>query len=106
MEEWKKIKINGIVKIERLIDEFEIWEYNKIPYGKFKVRVYEAPDGCFIGRTNLMVVDKTNDFCAGVGHGETVCEALYDTIRYFYSLIDEVDDLSPKCFKYVDTVDF
>ena len=106
MEDWKNIKINGIAKIERLVDEFEVWELNKIPYGKFKVKVFESIDGKFTGRTNLMVIDKTNSFCAGVGYGNTVSEALRDTIRYFYSLIEEVDNLTEKCFEYVDVMDF
>ncbi|MBE5951413.1 MAG: hypothetical protein E7260_07425 [Lachnospiraceae bacterium] len=106
MEEWKNIRINGIVEIERLVEEFEVWEHDKIPHGKFKVRVYETSKGRFIGRTNLMIRDKTNDFCAGIGYGENVCEALRDTIRYFFSLIDEVHDLSSDCFKYTDAMDF
>lgn len=106
MEEWKNIKINGIVKIDRLVDEFEVWEFNKIPYGKFKIKIFEAADGKFTGRTNLMVIDTTNSFCAGVGYGNTVSEALEDTIRYFYSLIEEVGNLTEECFKYVDIDDF
>lgn len=106
MEDWKKIKIEGIAKIERLVDEFEVWEFDKIPYGKFKVKVFETIDGKYTGRTNLMVMDKTNNFCAGIGKGSTVQDALADTIRYFYTLVDEVDNLTEKSFEYVDAVDF
>lgn len=106
MEEWKNITINGIVKIERLVDEFEVWELNIIPHGKFKIKIYEQNDGKYIGRTNLMIIDKTNSYCPGIGYGNTVSEALSDTIRYFYSLIEEVDNLTEECFKYVDINDF
>ena len=106
MEDWKKVKINGIAQIERLVDEFEVWELNKIPYGKFKVKIFETADGKFTGRTNLKVIDKTNNFYAGIGHGNTVSETLIDTITYFYSLIDEVDNLTEECFEYVDIMDF
>ena len=41
MEDWKNIKINGVAKINRFVDEFEVWEFNKIPYGKFKVKIFE-----------------------------------------------------------------
>lgn len=106
MEKWRNIKINGIVKIEKLVEEFEVWELNKIPHGKFKIKIFEAADGKFTGRTNLMVIDKTNSFCAGVGYGNTVSEALSDTIRYFYALIEEIDNLTEECFEYVDFMDF
>lgn len=106
MVDWKKININGIAKIERLVDEFEVWELDKIPYGKFKVKIFETADGKFTGRTNLMVIDKTKSFYPGIGHGNTISETLSDTIRYFYSLIDEVDNLTEECFEYVDAMDF
>ena len=106
MEKWKEIKIPGIVKIERFIAEFEVWELAKIPYGKFKVKIFESMDGSYTGRTNIMVVDRTNSFCAGIGKGSTVSDALQDTISFFYLLVDEVDDLTEESFKYVDSVDF
>ena len=106
MADWTEVKIKGIIKIERLVDEFEVWELNKIPHGKFKIKIFETAEGTFTGRTNLMVIDKTNSFCAGVGYGNTVSEALGDTIRYFYSLIEEVDNLTEECFEYVDVIDF
>ena len=106
MDDWKKIKIDYIAKIERFVDEFEVWELNKIPYGKFKVKIYETAAGGYIGRTNLMVKDKSDYFCAGIGHGKNVAETLQDTIRYFYSLIDEVEDLTENSFDYMDPDDF
>lgn len=106
MEDWKKINIEGIAKIERLVDEFEVWELKKIPCAKFKVKIFENVEGKFVGRTNLMVRDITNDFSVGIGYGNTVAEALKNTITYFYSLIDDVDNLTDECFEYVDAVDF
>ena len=106
MDEWKRIEVKGIAKIERLVEEFEIWEFDKIPYGKFKVRVYESVEGKYTGRTNIMVIDNTNHFYIGVGKGNTVCEALKDTIRYFYMMIEEVDNLTNESFKYVDSIEF
>ena len=106
MDDWKKININGISRIERFVDEFEVWELYKIPYGKFKVKIYETADGKYIGRTNLMVIDKSDSFYAGIGHGKNVAEALRDTINYFYSLIDEVENITENSFEYVDAMDF
>ena len=106
MDDWKKIKIDYIAKIDRFVDEFEVWEFDKIPYGKFKVKIFETADGKYEGKTNLRVKDKTDYFCAGVGFGKNVAETLEDTIRYFYSLIDEVEDLTENSFDYVDPNDF
>ena len=104
--DWKDIEIKHVVKIERLVDEFEVWELDKIPYGKFKVKIFETVNGQYIGRTNLMVKDKTDDFCAGVGYGSTIEDALKDTILYFYSMIDELEEVSEELFAYVDVMDF
>ncbi len=104
--DWKDVVIDGVVKIEKLADEFEVWELDKIPYGKFKVKVFETQEGKYIGRTNLMVKDKVNDFSVGIGYGGSVGEALQDTVRYFYSLIDELDELSEASFEYVDVLEF
>ena len=106
MDDWKKINLSGIIKIERAVEEFEVWELNKIPYGKFKVKVYESQEGLYTGRTNIMVGDKTNDFYVGIGKGKTVQEALQDTIRYFYSMVEEVDNLTEESFRYVDSIEF
>ena len=39
--------------VKTIVDEFEVWEFNKIPYGKFKVKIFEETDGKFIGRTEI-----------------------------------------------------
>lgn len=70
MDDWTKIKIDGIAGIERFVDEFEVWKLYKIPYGKFKVKIYETAEGKYTGRTNLMVTDKSGDFWAGIGYGD------------------------------------
>lgn len=106
MSGWKEIKLSEIIKIDKFVAEFEVWELEKIPYGKFKVKIFESADGKYTGRTNLMVIDEKGSFCPGVGYGKTEEQALSDTIKYFYSLIDEVDNLSEDSFQYVDAMDF
>lgn len=106
MSNWRKTESINIVKIERFVEEFELWDLRNIPHGKFKIKIYESSDGKFTGRTNLMVIDKTGNYNAGVGYGETTDDALNDTIRYFYSLIEESENLTMGSFKYVDSMDF
>ena len=102
----KIIDDTEIISIEKLVNEFEIWELKKIPYGKFKIKIFESSDGRFIGRTNLMVVDKDGEFYSGIGYGKNEEEALRDTIKYFYFLVNQIENLDEKCFSYVDPIEF
>lgn len=106
MERWQDIKIEGIARIEKSVAEFDVVELEKTPYSKFKVKIYESPDGTFTGYTNLRVKDETGDACGGLGHGETVEEALKDTIEYFLNMIDENQDISEEDFECSDPFDF
>ncbi|MFL0253034.1 hypothetical protein ACJDT4_21735 [Clostridium neuense] len=106
MERWQDIKIKGIARIEKVVAEFDVIELQKTPYGKFKVKIYESPDGGFTGYTNLRVKDETGDACGGVGHGITIEEALRDTIEYFLKVLNEKDFWEEDEFECSDTFDF
>ena len=106
MLDWQSIKVNSCIKIERCVGEFEVWDVCKMPYGKFKVKIYESTDGRFTGRTNLMVKDDMGNINSGIGYGITIADALNDTIKYFYSLIEDVSDISKDNFEYVEWMDF
>lgn len=104
--EWKNIKIQGIGNIEKCVGEFNISETLKTPYGKFKVKIYERQNGKYVGYTNLQIKDKDGCAFAGVGHGETVEEALKDTIEYFLNMINENQDIGKENFECSDPFDF
>ena len=106
MISWNQIQIDGIARIEKAVAEFNIWETRKIPHGKFKVKIYEQPDGKFMGYTNLQVKDDKDSFYAAVGHGDTIEAALEGTIRYFLSLLGRKDNWEETDFSYDDTSDF
>lgn len=106
MGDWKNIKIEGIAGIEKCVAEFNVWELNKTPYGKFKVKIFENEDGKFTGYTNLQVKDAIGDPCAGVGYGNTVEEALEDTIRYFLRMLNDKEFVKQNDFECVDPYDF
>ncbi len=59
---WKDIKWQGIAKIEKLVAEYNIWELNIIPYGKFKIRIYESSNCTYSGYTNIHIADGLGDF--------------------------------------------
>lgn len=106
LEDWKKIKIEGIASIEKCVAEFDVGELVKTPYSKFKVKIFERQNSTFIGFTNLQVKD--NDGCpyAGVGYGDTVEKALLDTINYFLTMLREKESLNEEDFECVDPYDF
>jgi hypothetical protein len=107
MEEWKNIKIEGIAKIEKYVAEFDVWELNKTPWGKFKVKIVESSNGKYTGYTNLQlksISDASSE--GGVGFGNTIEEALEDTIRYFLCMLNEREVLNKDDFECVDPYDF
>lgn len=55
MDDWRNIRIEGVAKIEKRVAEFQVWELNKTPYAKFKVKIIEWQDNQFTGFTNIGV---------------------------------------------------
>ncbi|CAM2898276.1 hypothetical protein HAHI6034_01820 [Hathewaya histolytica] len=104
--EWRNIKIQGIGSIEKCVGEFNVAETLKTPYGKFKVKVYERQNGRYIGYTNLQLKDEDGCAFPGVGYGETVEEALKDTIEYFLNMINEKQVVNNEDFQCTDSFDF
>ena len=106
-KEWKKVKIQGIAGIDKCVGEFEVWGVEKIPYPKFKVKVFDSSKGeKYTGYTNLSVIDKTEYYCSAVGNGNTISEALEDTIKNFINSINDIKDINKNCFEYMDCCDF
>ncbi len=111
MKEWRQIKIEGIVAIEHCVAEFNIIELKYTPWRKFKVKVFEDTQGRFTGYTNLMLKDDTADktpYC-GIGHGNSIAEALEDTINNFMETIKrklDKNSLDDNDFESMDSYDF
>jgi hypothetical protein len=107
LENWKTVKITGVARIEKCVAEFQVWELNKTPFGKFKVKIFERPDGTFAGFTNIQLKspDKDSAEC-GVGYGDTVSEALEDTIKYLLGLVNGREKLTEEDFDWAHPDDF
>ena len=106
MENWKNIDIKGIDGIEKCIAEFRIWDINRTPYAKYKVKIFEDEKGRFNGFTNLQVIDKIGSYYAAVGSGNTVEEALEDTLNYMGELLSIKEVWEESDFQCVDPFDF
>lgn len=89
MIKWNEINHYGVGFIEKCVAEFNIWDKDITPYIRYKIKIYEQENGTYKGITNLMVKDEEGCPFPGIGHGETIDEALKDTIEYFYSIIRE-----------------
>ena len=103
---WKNIKQQGIAKIEKLVAEYNIWELNIIPYGKFKIRIYESSNCTYSGYTNIHIADGSGDFYCAVGYGKTKEEALENTISEFFKLTARKSIWEEQDFQYADPCDF
>lgn len=107
LEEWQNIRIQGITEINKVVAVFEVWNNEKIPCGKFKVKILESSSGNFIGVPNIAVKnseDKTPEWTSGMGN--SVSEALKDTIKYLMESINECSVLSDSDFEWAAPEDF
>lgn len=105
-EQWKNIKIKGIPNIEKCVGEFNVTELVNTPYGNFKVKIFERANGKYIGYTNLQIKDEDGCPFSGVGHGNTISDALEDTICYFLKMIEEKEDIVEEDFVCSNSYDF
>ena len=83
---WKNLKIKGIAGIEKLVGEYNIWELNRSPYGKFKIKIFENSDNSYSGYTNIHIADELGDFYCAVGYGRSVRFLAYNNNVLFLKL--------------------
>ncbi|MEK3743788.1 hypothetical protein NST23_13965 [Brevibacillus sp. FSL K6-0770] len=107
MGDWKDIKVTGINKIDKVVAEYYVWAIDKVPYGKFKIKILETAKGGYIGLPNLAVKsleDGTADNTSGFGN--SIEEALEDTINFFLKTLEGRTDLAEEDFEWSDPHDF
>jgi len=107
MTDWKNIRIDSISKIEKVVAEFNVWSIEKIPYGKFRVKIIENTKGGYIGIPNIAVkneVDGSPEWISGLGI--SIEEALADTIKYFMETISTRTNLEEDDFEWASPEDF
>ena len=103
---WNEIKHDGIAKVKKLVGEYNIWELNIIPCGKFKVKIYESINHIYTGYSNILIADDLGDFYCAVGHGRTEELALEDTISEFFKMTSRKTEWKEEDFQYADSYDF
>lgn len=95
-----------IEKIEKLIGEYDIWELEKTPYAKFKIKIFRDSFGVYNGYTNLKVIDEIGNFYCGLGTGKTEEEALEDTLSNFFERLCRKDVWEEEDFQCSEPYDF
>ena len=103
---WKNIKCKGIAAIEKLVGEYDIWEIEKSPYGKFKIKIFQSQGGRYTGYTNIHVIDEFGSFEGAVGFGKTEEAALEDTIKEYLEKVSWKENWEETDFQWAESSDF
>ncbi|WP_140921495.1 hypothetical protein [Limnobaculum xujianqingii] len=106
---WRKLQLENVGSIDKVVAEFIIWMIPLLPYAKMKIKVYESQSGLYTGRTDLQIKRKFDGCPEGaIGNGETVEEALENTINYFNKMLkdDGFDELTEDDIEYSEYSDF
>lgn len=86
---WHKLKIRKVEKIEKCVAEYQIWMHEILPYGKLRIKIYEEQDRTYTGFTDVRIRRKFDgEFEGGVGYGNSIEEALEDTINWFLKIAE------------------
>lgn len=106
---WHDLRIENVGAIEKTVAEFTIWMVAILPYAKMKVKIYEGQSGNYTGMTDLRIKRKFDGSPeSAIGHGNSIEEALEDTIKYFNSMLktDGFDELTEDDIEYSEYSDF
>jgi len=108
MEDWKSLKIPRIVDIEQVAAEFQVWSTEFFPTGKVKVRIIERRAGYYWGSPNIAAKERRSDRVPESerapdwigGYGNSIAEALEDTIKSLVEVIIANGATSPDDFEW------
>lgn len=106
MGDWKDVKFDKIASIEKLVAEFYVMEFQKTPYSRLRVKIVENQLGFYKGFTNVQIRDEAGFFFECVGFGNTIEDALEETIKYFLETLDEKELWNDDDFDWSDIADF
>ena len=85
---WDSISIAGILKIDRLVAEFQV-ECPDLPNRYLRVKIFEHANGNYNGRTNVCIKSLSGDLEWISGLGKSIDEALEDTLIQFVRSIEK-----------------
>jgi hypothetical protein len=78
--------MDGVIRIDRVVEHLEVWVDQSFPFAKFKVKVLESSSGDFLAIANVNVRNASSRVPEHVsGLGSTVEEAVDDLLVRFVS---------------------
>lgn len=113
---WTDIKttIDEVSDIAKCMEEFTVWLQDILPYGKMKVKIIDKGEHYYEGYTDIQIISKCDNRPKGAySRGNTIEEALENTIREFLRIVEEEypnknyrDGLPEEAIIYMDYPDF
>ena len=102
--------MRGIIRIERIVAEFNVWLDATFPFAKMKVKVIERKPDDYLAISNLSIRNTHTGMSDPIsGLGGSVEEALNDFLPRFIDLVKEntpANGLSEEHFEWSSTDDF
>jgi hypothetical protein len=99
-----------VIRIDRVVAEFDVWFDNSIPFAKMRVKVLTREGGDFLAVSNLAIRNLTSRERDGIaGLGSSVEEAMNDLLSRFFDLVKEntpVSGLTESDFDWSAAEDF
>ena len=102
--------MDGIIRIDKVVSELEVWLDASFPFAKFKVKVLERSNGDYLAVPNLARRDRVSGERDGLsGLGDDPEEAVNDLLARFVSNVRENSigiELSEADFEWSAPEDF
>lgn len=99
MENWKEIDLCGGIRIEKLVDVYEIFDM-RIDGGGYRVQIFETINSDFHGYPNVAYQDENNVAVLVMGEGKIIIDALKDTMGKFIASLPEGINGEPERFRW------
>jgi hypothetical protein len=106
----KRTDVNGVIRIDRVVEQLEIWLDQSFPFAKVRVKVLERSSGDFLAVPNVNVLNRTSrepEYISGLG--STVDEAVDDLLVRFVEGVREhtpINGLAESDFEWAASEDF
>jgi len=100
----------GVIRIERVVAQLEVWLDDAFPFAKMKVKVIDRGNSDYLAIANLLFLDPTTgETDTEAGLGDTPEEAVSDFLKRFWHNANErfkSDSFDERFFAWAAHEDF
>jgi hypothetical protein len=87
------ISPHGVIRIDRVVEQLEVWFDQSFPFAKIRVKVLERSSGDFLAVPNVSVLNRTSREPESIaGLGRTAEDAVHDLLDRF---VEEAREQTP-----------